>query len=164
MTMRVLQFTKRSVTLLAAVCLTLTGCGDSGPDVPFNPAGTSADIEAVNDAFGSSTFAEFSALSGAFNAALTGSPLVSSSVAALDVRAKDVAGMRAAAMRSALRLASLLPAPANKSFSASSAAISAAIAGKTYEYSGGSYVPTDRAGAPSPSRRCRAARKVPRAR
>ena len=147
--MRVLQFTKRSVTLLAALCLTLAGCGDSGPDVPFNPSGTSADIEAVNDAFGSSTFAEFSVLSVAFNAALSGSPLISSSVAALDVRAKNVSGMRAAAIRSAMRLASLLPAGTNKNFSASSAGISAEIAGKTYEYSGGSYIPTDRVGAPS---------------
>lgn len=57
--------------------------------------------------------------------------------------------MRAAALRSAKRLAALLPAAANKSFSASSAAIPLEVAGKTYEYSGGTYVPTDRTGAPA---------------
>ena len=147
--MRVLQFAKRSVTLLATVGVALTGCGDSGPDVPFNPAGTSADIEAVNAAFGSSTFASFSSLSVLFDAAYTGSPLVSSSVAAMDIRASGAAGMRAAAMRSAQRLASLLPAAANKSFSASTAAIPAGIAGKTFEYSAGSYVAGTRTGAPA---------------
>jgi hypothetical protein len=147
--MRVLQFTKRSVTLLATVCVALSGCGDSGPDVPFNPAGTSADIEAVNAVFGSSTFASFSSLSVLFDAAYTGSPLVSASAVAMDLRASGTAGMRAAAMRSAQRLAALLPAAPHKSFSASSAVISAEVAGKTYEYSGGSYVPTDRTGAPA---------------
>ena len=145
--MRVLQFAKRSVTLLATVSVALTGCGDSGPDVPFNPTGTSADLEAVNAAFGSSTFASFSSLSLLFDAAY-GVPLVSSSAAAMDIRASGPAGMRAAAMRSAQRLAGLLPA-ANKSFSASSAAIPAGIAGKTFEYSGGAYIPTDRTGAPA---------------
>lgn len=147
--MRVLQFTKRSVALLAAVCLTLNGCGDSGPDVPFNPAGTSADIGAVNDAFGTATFADFSALSVGFSAALAGAPLVASSAAAIDIRAKDAAGMRAAALRSAQRLAALLPAAANQSFSASSTAIPSTIAGKTFEYSGGGYIATDRTGAPA---------------
>ena len=147
--MRVLQVAKRSVTLLAAVSVVLTGCGDTGPDVPFNPAGTSADMEAVDAAFGSSTFASFSSLSVLFDAAYTGAPLVSSSAVAMDIRGRGAAGMRAAAMRSAQRLAGLLPAAANKSFSASSAAIPAGIAGKTYEYSGGTYVPTDRTGAPA---------------
>jgi hypothetical protein len=147
--MRVLQLAKRSVTLLAAVSVALIGCSDSGPDVPFNPAGTSADIEAVNAAFGSSTFASFSSLSVLFDAAYTGFPLVSSSARALDIRAGNATGMRAAAIRSAKRLAALRPAPPNNSFSASSAAIPSEIAGKTYEYSGGSYVPTDRTGAPA---------------
>jgi hypothetical protein len=146
--MRVLQFAKRSVTLLAAVSVALTGCGGSEPDVPFNPAGTSADIEALDAAFGSSTFASFSSLSLLFDAAY-GAPLVSSSAAAMDIRAKGAAGMRAAAMRSAQKLAALLPAAANKSFSAASAALPPGVAGTTYGYSGGTYVPTDRTGAPA---------------
>ncbi len=147
--MRVLQLAKRSVTLLATLSVALAGCSDSGPDVPFNPTGTSADIEAVNAAFGSSTFASFSSLSVLFDAAYPGSPLIASSAAAMDIRAGGSAGMRAAALRSAKRLAALLPAAANKSFSASSAAIPSEVAGKTYEYSGGTYVPTDRTGAPA---------------
>ena len=146
--MRVLQLTKRSVTLLATVCIALTGCGDSGPDVPFNPAGTSADIQAVNAAFGSSTFADFSALSLLFDPALGGSPLVSSAAVAMDIRASGAAGMRAAAVRSAQRLARLRPAAANPSFSVS-AAIPAEIAGKTFEYSAGAYVAGARTGAPA---------------
>jgi len=116
--------------------------------VPFNPAGTSADIEALDAAFGSSTFASFSSFSLLFDAAY-GAPLVSSSVAAIDIRAKGAAGMRAAAMRSAQKLAALLPAGANKSFSAASAALPPGVAGTTYGYSGGTYVPTDRTGAPA---------------
>jgi hypothetical protein len=146
--MRVLQLAKRSVTLLATVSVALTGCSDSGPDVPFNPTGTSADLEAVNAAFGSSVFASFSGLSGLFYGAYP-APLVASSVAAMDIRSRSLAGRQAAAIRSAKRLAALLPAGANKSFSASSAAIPPEIAGKTYAYSGGTYVATDRTGAPA---------------
>jgi hypothetical protein len=115
--------------------------------VPFNPTGTSTDIEAVNAAFGSSTFASFSSLSVLFDAAY-GAPLVSASAAAMDIRASGAAGMRAAAIRSAQRLAGLLPG-ARTSFSAPSAAISAAIAGTTFEYSGGTYVAGVRTGAPA---------------
>jgi hypothetical protein len=154
--MRVLQLAKRSVTLLAVLSLALAGCsGDSGPDVPFNPAGTSADLEAVNAAYGSSAFVSFSSLSYLFDGVFTGAPLISSSAAAIDLKARGAGGMRAGAIRSAKRLASILSAGRNKTWSASSAgvpisaSIPAEVAGKTYEYSGGSYVPTDRPGAPS---------------
>ena len=154
--MRVLQFAKRSVSLLAVLSIALTGCsGDSGPDVPFNPAGTSADLEAVNAAYGSSAFVSFSAMSYLFDGAFTGAPLISSSVAAIDLKARGAGGMRAGAVRSAKRLAGILAAGRNKTWSASStgipttAMIPAEVAGKTYEYSGGTYVPTDRTGAPA---------------
>jgi hypothetical protein len=145
--MRVLQVAKRSVTLLAAVSIALTGCGDSSPDVPFNPAGTSADIDAIGAAFGTSTMADFQSLSFLFDAAY-GAPLISSSAAALDIRGRGPAGMRAAAMRSAKRLARLLP-PAKASFGVVGAAIPAGIAGTTFEYSGGVYVAGVRSGAPA---------------
>ena len=147
MAMRVLQYAKRSVTLLAAVAVALTGCGDSSPDVPFNPAGTTADVEAVNAAFGTSTMADFQSLSMLFDAAY-GAPLISSSAAALDIRAGSAAGMRAAAVRSAQRMARLLPA-GNASFGVVSASIPAGIAGTTFEYSGGAYVAGARTGAPA---------------
>lgn len=147
--MRVLQCTKRSVTLLAAACVALTACGDSGPEAPFNPAGTSEDIQAVNATFESPAFVSFSWFSPQFDAALGGSPLVAASASALNFRQATNGGqLRASAVRSARRLAALAPPIANESFSASTAAIPAEIAGKTFEYSGGSYAPTDRTGAP----------------
>lgn len=144
--MRVLQLTKRSVTLLATVCVALAGCGDSGPDVPFNPTGTSEDVLAVNAAFDSPTFTSFSSLSPLFDAALGGAPLVTASASAFNFRGATTGReLRAAAARSAKRLAAI----ANGTLSASSAAIPAEFAGKTFEYSGGSYAPGTRTGAPA---------------
>lgn len=148
--MRVLQFGKRCVTLAAAACVALTGCGDSGPEAPFNPSGTSDDITAVNATFESPTFASFAWFAPSFDAALGGTPLISSSASAFNLRRATNAGeLRAAAVRSARRLAELAPRAANGSFSASSAAIPSDIAGKTFEYSGGTYVATARTGAPA---------------
>lgn len=148
--MRVLQLAKRSVTLLAAGCVALTGCSDPGPDVPFNPAGTSEDVSAVNATLESPTFASFSWFSPQFDAALGGSPLVSASASAFGFRrASSASELRAGAVRSARRLATLMPAIANRGFSAATAAIPSEIAGKTFEYSGGAYAPSDRTGAPA---------------
>lgn len=149
--MSVLQLAKRSVTVLATVSAALTGCGDSGPDVPFNPAGTSADIEAVNATFASPVFGSFAAFSLQFDAALGPAPvpLISASAHAFDFRrATTVAGLRAAARRNAERVAALAPKAANGSFSASSTAIPTDVAGKTFEYADGAYVPGTRPGAP----------------
>jgi hypothetical protein len=148
--MRVLQLTKRSVPLLAAVCVALSGCGDSGPDAPFNPTGTSEDIQAVNATFDSPTFTSFTVLSPLFDATLGGSALVSTSASAFNLRRNTTSGeLRAAAVRTARRLAALAPATSKGAFSASSAAIPVEFAGKTFEYSGGAYVVTDRTGAPA---------------
>jgi len=148
--MRVLQCTKRSVTLLAAACVALSACGDSGPEAPFNPSGTTEDITAVNDAFESPAFASFSTFSLYFDAALGTSPVISGSAAALNFRRTTNAGeFRAAAMRNARRVAALMQGRVHGSFSASTAAIPSDIAGKTFEYNGTDYVPTDRTGAPS---------------
>jgi hypothetical protein len=144
--MRVLQFAKRSVVTVAFVGLTLAGCGgESIPDAPFNPSGTSADLEAMNSTFGSPTFASFSTFSLLFDAALGGPPLISTSVAALDVRGKTTEGMRAAAARSAQRIGALLQQRPAKGFSASMMAIPAAAAGKTFVYdvATSSYVASD---------------------
>jgi hypothetical protein len=146
--MRVLQFAKRPVVVLAAVCVALAGCGgDSGPTVPFNPAGASADMQAVGETFDSPTFASFSSLSVLFDPALGGAPLVSSSASAMDIRgSRDV---RAAAVRTADRIGRMLPRTANGNFSASSAAIPPEVAGKTFVYSGGVYVVSSLTGAPA---------------
>ena len=147
--MRVMQSTKRSVTLFAALSLALTGCG-SGPDVPFNPTGTSADVQAVNATFASPAFASFASFSPYFDLALAPAPLIARSAQAFNFRGATNAGqLRAAAARNAQRVAALTPKPANGSFSAASAAIPAEAAGKTFEFSGGSYAPTARTGAPA---------------
>jgi hypothetical protein len=154
--MRVLHFAKRSVMTVALVSAALTGCGgDSSPDAPFNPGGTSADLQAMNSTFASPTFASFSTFSVMFDAALGGSPIISSSVAALDVRGKDAKGVRAAAARGAQRLAAMLrqgssTAPSLSSGRATSAAVPSGVAGKTFVFdvNTSSYVMSDVAGAP----------------
>jgi hypothetical protein len=147
--MRVLQCTKRSVTLLAAACVALNACGDSGPDVPFNPTGTTEDVQAINAAFSSEAFGSFSTFALYFDAALGAAPLVTSSAQAFNFRRASSTGeLRAAAARNAQRVAALSRG-AQRNFSASTAAISSEVAGKTFEFDGTSYVPTDRTGAPS---------------
>jgi hypothetical protein len=133
--MRVLQFAKRSVVTVAFVCATLAGCGgESTPDAPFNPSGTSADLDAMNTTFGSPTFASFSTFSLMFDAALGGAPIISSSAAALDVRGKTPEAVRAAAVRAAQRLTALMPRDGKASFSATAVSIPASVAGKTFVY------------------------------
>jgi hypothetical protein len=150
--MRVLQFATHSFVTLAAAALALSGCGSdpSAPTVPFNPAGASADLEAVSTTFESPVFTSFSTLSVLFDAALGGTPLVSATAAALDVHGGGTTGeLQLAAARSAERIARIVPRPAAGSFSASSAAIPAEFLGKTFVYSGGSYVVSAQTGAPA---------------
>jgi hypothetical protein len=151
--MRVLQFAKRSVVTVALVSLTLAGCGgESAPDAPFNPTGTSADLEAMNTTFASPAFASFSTFSIMFDAALGGSPIISSSVAALDVRGKNPSSVRAAAARSAQRLTAMLQRGSGAAMQAGrvAASVPAEVAGKTFVFdmSTSSYVMSDLTGAP----------------
>jgi hypothetical protein len=156
--MRVLQFAKRSVVTVALVSMSLAGCGgESTPDAPFNPTGTTADLQAMNETFASPTFASFSTFSLMFDAALGGAPIIATSTAALDIRGKTPQGIRAAAVRTAQRLAATLR--PNPGISASTsvhsgqalAAVPPEVAGKTFEYdvTTGSYAATTRAGAPT---------------
>jgi hypothetical protein len=148
--MHVPQLAKRAVLTAAAACLVLTGCGDSGPDVPFNPAGTTGDLEAASSTFESSAFASFSTFSLMFDAALLpAGPVVSASAAALDIRATSKEGMQAAAVRTAQRLADLMRSSSKSGINASVAFVAAEVAGKTFVYSGGTYVMSDLPGAPA---------------
>jgi hypothetical protein len=151
--MRVLQFAKRSVVAVALVSLTLAGCGgESSPDAPFNPNGTSADLEAMNSTFASPAFASFSTFSLMFDGALGGAPIISTSAAAIDVRGDGAQGIRTAAARAARRLAATLIKKETRSgLSASMMAVPTAVAGKTFVYDIGtaSYVASDISGAPS---------------
>jgi hypothetical protein len=148
--MRVLQCTKRSVALMAAVCVVLAGCGDSGPEVPFNASGTSEDIAALNGTFDTPVFASFSIFSQQFDAAMGGAPLVTTAARAFNFRRATSGGeLRAAALRNARAVAAMIPSAAQGNYSVSSAAIPPDLSGKTFEYVNGAYVATDRAGAPS---------------
>lgn len=156
--MRVLQFAKRSVMTVALVSMSLAGCGgESTPDAPFNPTGTTADLQAMNSTFASSTFNSFSTFSLMFDAALGGAPIIATSTAALDIRGKTPQGIRAAAVRTAQRLATTLRPSTGMSASVSAhpgqalAAVPPEVAGKTFEYdvATGSYAATTRTGAPA---------------
>jgi hypothetical protein len=149
--MHVLQFAKRSALMLAAAAVALSGCGsESAPTVPFNPTGTTADVQAVNSAFASPAFTDFSTLSVLFDAALGGAPLVSTSASAIELRGAGTGkALQAAAVRSAERLARLMPLRTAPGLSASSAAIPAEFLGKTFVYSGGSYSVSALTGAPA---------------
>jgi hypothetical protein len=156
--MRVLQFAKRSVVTVALVSISLAGCGgESTPDAPFNPSGTTADLQAMNATFASPTFNSFSTFSLMFDAALGGAPIIATSTAALDIRGKTPQGIRAAAVRTAQRLAATLS-PASRMSASSSAhagtaltAVPPEVAGKTFEYDAttGSYAAGTRTGAPA---------------
>src|SRR3712207_1381042 len=158
--MRVLQFAKRSVVTVALVSMSLAGCGgESTPDAPFNPTGTTADLQAMNQTFASPAFNSFSTFSLMFDAALGGAPIIAASTSALDIRGKTPQGIRAAAVRSAQRLAATLRPVARPAMSASSSthpnqslmAVPPEVAGKTFEYDPvtGSYAAGVRTGAPS---------------
>src|SRR3954471_16587650 len=149
--MHVLQWAKRSALMFAAAAVALSGCGsESAPTVPFNPAGASADIDAVNTAFSSPTFGEFAALSVNFDAALGGAPLVSSSAAALQLHGAGTAErLNAAAARSAERIRRMAPRLRRQGMNASVAAIPAEFLGKTFIWNGSAYVVSPETGAPA---------------
>ena len=145
--MRVLQFAKRSVVTVALVSAALTGCtGDPTSDAPFNPGGTSTDIEAMNSTFASPTFNSFSTFSWMFDPALGGSPIISNAVAAINARGKTPAAMRAAAARVAHRFAATARKADGLSTSEAAMAIPAGVAGRTFIYDPGTdaYVLSDR--------------------
>src|SRR5918994_4846575 len=157
--MRVLQFAKLSVVTVALVSMSLVGCGgESTPDAPFNPTGTTADLQAMNSTFASPAFASFSTFSVMFDAALGGAPIISTSKAALDIRGRTPAGIRAAAVGSAQRLAATLRPGTGAGISSSSAthdgqalaAVPAEVAGKNFPFppTPGGYSPPPPARAP----------------
>ena len=147
--MRVLQFAKRPVLLLAAAAFALAGCsGSSEPTVPFNPTGASEDMAAAGSAFNSEVYASFSSLSVLFDGAMGATPLVSGSAAALDIR-RTSATPEGAMARTADLLRRMIPQSPSSSIGTVSQFIAPEIAGKTFVYSGGSYVLSDLTGAPA---------------
>ncbi|HEY7480094.1 MAG TPA: hypothetical protein VH680_06255 [Gemmatimonadales bacterium] len=73
--MRVPHSAKASIAALALTALVI-GCGgdSTAPDAPFDPAGTSSDIAAIDASFESPATAGFAAASGSISTVLGGSP------------------------------------------------------------------------------------------
>lgn len=161
-----LQDAKLGLTTLAlALPLVLGACGDSSsPDAPFDPERTSADLAAVNSAFGSATYTSFTSLGSSFGPAISAAagsaPLsvVSGSAAAVDLArggaARTPAELHVAARRAAKALVAALPKSAGPRVGRATARareLPAAVLGKTYVYdlSQAGYVVSDRTGAPA---------------
>ncbi len=102
--MHVPHYARRSIAALALTVL-VAGCGgdSTAPDAPFDPAGTSSDISAMQASFDSPAMTGYAAASGAISGVLAGSP------AALAVRAAPtkalVAGDKAGAVQHSRRVA-----------------------------------------------------------
>ena len=73
--MRVPHFAKRSLAILALTALA-AGCGkdSNAPDAPFDPAGTSSDIGAMQASFESPAMSSFAAASASMASVLGESP------------------------------------------------------------------------------------------
>jgi hypothetical protein len=71
--MRVLHYASRSVALAGLLALA-AGCGSdsTGPDAPFDAAGTSADIAAISESFDSPALAAYSSASASISAVVGG--------------------------------------------------------------------------------------------
>jgi hypothetical protein len=129
--MRVPQFAKRSLAALALAVVAGCGKDSNAPDAPFDPAGTSTDIDAMQSSFDSPAMSGYVAASGYISAALGSSP------AALAVRSVPtkalIAGGKPAAKHYAAVLAQTYMKPAGE-ISPSFAAIPAEYLGVTFIY------------------------------
>jgi hypothetical protein len=152
-TMRVPHFAMRS---FAAVALTAfaAGCGggdSSAPDAPFDAAGTTSDVGAMEASFESPALEGYAAASAAISSVLGESP------AAAAVRAAPTKALIAGDKRSAGRYAAALarayvrPAGGIGPSLSTAAAILDEHLGVTFVYDPetGEYAPSDAAGAPS---------------
>ena len=147
--MRVPHYARRSLAVLALTVLAGCGGDSNAPDAPFDPAGTSSDINAIESSFDSPAVSGFVAASSAISAVLGESP------AALAVRAvpskalvtggKPAVGHYATVLAEASRPAGAI------SPSLSTAAIPAEYLGVTFTYDveTDQYVPSELTGAPA---------------
>ena len=147
--MRVPHYAKRSLALLAVTALA-AGCGgdSTAPDAPFDPAGTSSDIGAIEASFESPATAGFVAASGAIGAVLGESP-AAAAVRAVPTKAL-IAGGKPAAGHYAAALAKVYVKPSGEVLpSLSTAAIAEEHLGVTFTYDPETgYGPSELTGAP----------------
>ena len=148
--MGVLQSATRVLAAVALAALA-AGCGkdSSGPDdSPFDPAGTSSDLSAVNAAFDSPAMLAFDAASDEISLTTGGS-------AALALQARPTAalatGGKASAMRYAGALAKALTRGTRPSLAVAAAAIPPDLLGTTFVYDVNvqHYAASDLTGAPA---------------
>jgi hypothetical protein len=142
--MHVPHYAKRTLAALA-LSLLAAGCGgdSTAPDAPFDPAGTSSDIGAMQASFDSPAMTGYAAAAGAISATLGGSQ------AAVAVRVAPtkalVAGGKPAAEAYVKGAAGMRPLPST------AAAIPAEYLGVTFTYNVDTdqYEPSDLTGAPA---------------
>jgi hypothetical protein len=149
--MRVPHSAKASIAALALTAL-VVGCGgdSTAPDAPFDPAGTSSDIAAIDASFESPATAGFAAAAGSISVVLDGSP------AAFAVKAMPtkslIAGGKKGASHYATTLAKAYRRPGgNGAAYVAAAAIPAEYLGVTFAYNVDSdqYEASDLTGAPA---------------
>jgi hypothetical protein len=149
--MRVPRYARRSLAALALTVLAGCGGGDSNaPDAPFDPAGTSSDVGAMQASFDTPAMAGYVAASGAISAAL-GESAAAAAVRAVPTKAL-IAGGKPAAGHYAAVLARTYVEPAGAIRpSLSTAAIPPEYLGVTFTYDVDTdqYGPSDLDGAPA---------------
>jgi hypothetical protein len=148
--MRVPHYARRSVAALALTVLA-AGCGkdSTAPDAPFDPAGTSSDIEGMQASFESPATAGFAAAAEAIVAVLGEEP-AAAAVRAMPTKAL-IAGGKTGAVRYAASLAKIYARPSGGiTPSLSTAAILDEHLGVTFTRDPETleYGPSDRTGAP----------------
>lgn len=148
--MRVPHYAKHSLAALALTAL-VAGCGgdSTAPDAPFDPAGTSSDIDAMQASFDSPAMAGYVAASGAISGTL-GASAAAAAVRAVPTKAL-IAGGKPAAGHYAATVAKAYVRPSGGIRpSLSTAAIPAEYLGVTFTYNADTdqYEPSDLTGAP----------------
>jgi hypothetical protein len=149
--MRVPHFAMRSLPAVALAAL-VAGCGkdSTAPDAPFDPAGTSADVSAMESSFDSPAMAAFASAGGSISAVLGESP-AAAAVKAAPTKALVTRGMQGE-RRYAAAIAQAYVRPAGGiAPSLSTAAIPAQYLGVTFVYNADTdqYEASELTGAPA---------------
>jgi hypothetical protein len=148
--MHVTHYAKRRLAALA-LSLLAAGCGgdSTGPDAPFDPAGTSSDIGAMQASFDSPAMEGYAAAAGAISLALGESP-AAFAVRVAPTKALVAAGKPGAGRYSREVAASVRQAGGMRPLPSTAAAIPAEYLGVTFTYNVDSdqYEPSDLTGAP----------------
>ncbi|MBA3319490.1 MAG: hypothetical protein H0T50_15565 [Gemmatimonadales bacterium] len=148
--MRVPHYAARSLLALTLAGL-LAGCGkdSTAPDAPFDPAGTSSDIEGMQSSFDSPAMEGYASATASISAVLGESP-AAAAVRAAPTKAL-VAGGKRGATAYAVTLAKAYRRPGGGGqASVSAAAIPAEYLGVTFTFNtdSGKYLPSELTGAP----------------